>query len=141
MANTPRKSGADIQTSRVELGEDISTKGQMIAILTSDLEVYAAADTANYVVVGVNYGDDTGTVGDEGDTITVTRSVFRFDNTAGGNAVTQAYLTKVCYVGANSTTVSKDGGTNDIVAGTVVDVDSAGVWVDVGRNTSPVEST
>ena len=125
MADTQEKLYADCQ---VELGEAVAAKGVMIAIKTTDSEAYKAADTANLRVIGVNDGVDA--VGDAGDTITVRSGNWLFDNSA-VYPVTQAYIGAKCYV-EDEETVSTSGGSNSIVAGTVVDVVSAGVWVHIG---------
>ncbi len=114
-----------VATARLTLGEDIAEKSILIALKASDMEAYKAADTAGVVVVGINQ-----VTGDEGDVITVIPGKYLVNNST-AHAVTQAHIGTSCYV-EDETTVASDGGTNSIVAGTVIDVTSAGVWVAVG---------
>lgn len=129
MANTPRMAApATVGT----LGAAVSAKGQLIAIVTSDSnKMRAAAATAGHIVVGVN--PETGASGDTG--FVAQRGVYRFTNST-GSALTQANVGAKCYV-EDSTTVAS-AGANNIIAGTVVDVDSNGVWVDVAMNYSTI---
>lgn len=122
MADTQEKLYADCQ---VKLGEAVAEKGVMIAIKTTDAEAYKAADTANLRVIGRN--ED---VGAENEIVTVKSGIFLFDNSA-VYPVTQAYIGAKCYV-EDEETVSTSGGSNNVVAGTVVDVVSAGVYVNIG---------
>lgn len=114
-----------VATARVELGEDVSARSVLIAILTTDQEGYKAADTANMVVLGRN--EETGS---EGDTITAVAGKFLVSNST-VYPVTQAHLGTSCYV-EDEETVASSGGSNSIVAGKVIDVVTAGVWVAVG---------
>lgn len=122
MADTQEKPRASCY---IELGEDVAEKGVMLCIKPADLEVYKAADTATYRVIGIN--EETGS---EGDYIVARSGIYLFDNSA-VYPVTQAYIGAKCYV-EDEKTVSISAGSNTIVAGTVVDVVSAGVWVRIG---------
>lgn len=60
------------------------------------------------------------------------RGVFRMDNAAGVDELTRADIGATCYA-LDDATVAKDHDTNKRpAAGTVVDVDDAGVWVRIG---------
>ena len=62
----------------------------------------------------------------------VQRGVFQFANSAAGDAITKAEIGDTCYL-VDDQTVAKTNGTNTrSAAGTIVDVDSAGVWVRMG---------
>jgi NDP-sugar pyrophosphorylase family protein len=110
---------------RVTLGANVTEKGIMIAIGTADSKAYAAADAATRRVVGINQE-----VGSTNDKIVCTSGIYLFDNSA-VYPVTQAYIGAKCYV-EDSKTVSTSTGSNTVVAGTVVDVVSAGVYVRIG---------
>jgi hypothetical protein len=113
-------------TARLTVGATaISAKGIMIAITTNTKLAYKAADSANYVVVGVN----SETAAASG-SIVAKSGVYGFTNSA-TYPVTQAHIGSDCYV-ENEYTVSSSGGSNSIEAGKVVDVDSNYVWVAVG---------
>lgn len=64
----------------------------------------------------------------DGDVVEGELGVFRFENSAAAAAITRAEIGAVCYA-ADDQTVKKAG---TCAAGTVVDVDDAGVWVRVG---------
>lgn len=64
--------------------------------------------------------------------VTVRKGVFPFVNSAAGDAITIADIGTDCFI-VDDQTVAKTNGTNTrSVAGRVVDVDSAGVWVRIG---------
>ncbi|RHW17194.1 hypothetical protein D1610_11635 [Sphingomonas gilva] len=68
--------------------------------------------------------------GNDGDlTVEVEKGVFPFANSAAADAITIAEIGTDCYI-VDDQTVAKTSGTNTrSVAGKVVDVDAAGVWV------------
>jgi len=104
----------------------ITAVGQMIAVSTGATPLgYVASDTASRRVVGVNeYA-----VAASGELVAQS-GIWLLDNSS-VYPVTQAYIGARCYV-EDSTTVSVSTGTNSLVAGTVVDVVSAGVYVRIG---------
>jgi hypothetical protein len=63
-------------------------------------------------------------------TCDVKRGVFRWANSAAGDAIASTDIGSVCYV-VDDQTVAKTNGTNTrSLAGRVIDVDVLGVWVD-----------
>lgn len=114
-----------IASVQLTLGEDVAARSVLMAIKTTDTEGYKAADTANLVVVGRNE-----LTGDEDDVITAVPGKFLVTNST-TYPVTQAHIGSDCYI-EDETTVASSGGSNSIVAGTVIDVVTAGVWVAVG---------
>ena len=59
----------------------------------------------------------------------VEQGVFRWGNSASTDAITKAEIGDACYI-VDDQTVAKTSATNTrSVAGTIVDVDSDGVWV------------
>jgi hypothetical protein len=61
--------------------------------------------------------------------VEIEQGVFRWGNSASTDAITKAEIGDLCYI-VDDQTVAKTSGTNTrSVAGTVVDVDSDGVWV------------
>ncbi len=93
--------------------------------------VVPAADAAGLKVIGVsdeNVDNSSGAAGDK--TVNSRRGrVFKFKND-GTNAVAAAHLFTNVYVKDNET-VDSDGGTNSIVAGKCIGIDSDGVWVEI----------
>lgn len=85
---------------------------------TSDIVVGVARET-------VTNGSTAGAI-----SVTVDCGIFRVDNTS--SAVTQAHMGQVCYAVDDCTVdIDNDAGAR-IIAGVVRDVDSSGVWVEVG---------
>lgn len=105
----------------------ITEKGIMISVSTTGTPLaYKAADAANRRVVGLNL--DTALA--SGTDFVAYSGIFLFDNSA-VYPVTQCYIGAKCYV-EDEHTVSISAGSNTVYAGTVVDVVSAGVWVQIG---------
>ena len=88
-------------------------------------EVAPATDVASVTVLGVSTQEVDST--DDGETLSfIATSVMLMDN---GGDITAAHIGTVCYV-EDAATVSKASQTNDNVAGVIVEVTSAGVFVD-----------
>jgi len=104
--------------------------GGMVAKNASGYAV-PAADAANLVVMGraEEYVDNSS--GGNGDKTVIVRRkrAFKFKNST-TNAVTIAHLGGNVYV-EDDETVASSGGTNNIVAGKCIGVDSDGVWVEI----------
>jgi hypothetical protein len=63
-------------------------------------------------------------------TITVRRGMFRFNNHS--DAVTRTEIGKSCYIVDDQTVAKTSGTSTRSVAGKVIDLDSSGVWVEIG---------
>jgi len=122
------------RVKRVELGEDVSTTLNLISVLTADDEAYVSTDVAGARIVGVNVE-----TGDEGDTVTVKAGEWILENDT-VSAVTANDIGAKCYF-KDARTVTMSTGSHSLIAGTVVDVNSYGVKVDVGVDTSVVASS
>lgn len=108
--------------------------GALVA-LNSAGKAVPASDTAGLTVIG-----RAELTAESGKMVTVKTGCFRFGNSASTAEIKATEIGKVCYV-ADDQTVSKTGGTNNIVAGLVFDVDKKGVWVLVGAQTITVNIT
>ncbi len=71
-----------------------------------------------------------GSAGDK--TVRVRAGVFRWANSASGDAIARADIGADCYVVDDQTVAKTNGSSTRSVAGKVVDVDSLGVWVLTG---------
>lgn len=103
--------------------------GHIVAGNTAGFAVLATA-VATQVTLGVSDGYADNSVGTAGDAVAlVRRGKSWFFANLGGDAVTQADIGKECFV-ADSQTVAKTSN-SDVrpVAGKVLGVESAGVWV------------
>lgn len=108
--------------------------GALVA-LNSAGKAVPASDTAGLTVIG-----RAELTAESGKMVTVKSGCFRFDNSASTAEIKATEIGKVCYV-ADDQTVSKTGGTNNIVAGLVFDVEKKGVWVLVGAQPVTVNIT
>jgi hypothetical protein len=64
--------------------------------------------------------------------VKVRSGVFRFDNSANADAITDAYVGELCYIVDDCTVALTSGGGTRSVAGRIIEVDDAGVWVELG---------
>lgn len=104
--------------------------GAMVAVNSNGYAV-AAADTAGYAVIGraEEYVDNRGTLYVATKSIKIAMGTFQWRNV---DSITDADIGKLAYV-TDDNGVNKTGGGQNIIAGSIVDVDAAGVWVDTGR--------
>lgn len=124
MADTPY---LPIACTTGTVGVAISTKGTLVALDTGNSnKLCPAGTTATHIVVGISTK-----AGAVGDTYAAPSGIYRFTNST-TSALTAADVYKVCYV-EDSSTVAR-AGTNSIKAGTVINVDSNGVYVDVAKD-------
>jgi hypothetical protein len=127
--NTPRK--GDVRQHPFKVEEDaVIYAGAMVAVNAAGYLV-PAADTAGLAVVGVAHNDVDATGLDDGAvSCLVDIGVFGFAN-AGSNGAAQADIGRLVFVKDDQTVQNATGATNDVVAGILVEIDSAGVyWVD-----------
>lgn len=124
--NTPTRAG-DFTAIPVAAATSIY-QGTLVARDAAG-NLVSAADAVGLKVIGRAEETVDNSAGVAGDlTCRVQRGTFRFQNDV-TNAVDKSHIGTVCYVLDNQT-VDTDGGTNNIKAGLVVDVDDDGVWVD-----------
>jgi len=71
-------------------------------------------------------------------TVKTKRGTFRFENSAGGDEITATDIEKVCYIVDDQTVAKTDGAGTRSVAGKVVSVETAGVYVEVGPPEMPL---
>lgn len=64
--------------------------------------------------------------------VKVKRGVFRFANSAGGDAITKAEIGDNCYIVDDQTVAKTDGTGTRSIAGRIEQVDDQGVWVRMG---------
>lgn len=103
--------------------------GAMAAINTVGLAV-PMSTALNLKGLGRVLKPADNTAGAAGDILADIRpGIYRYDNSAAADAITQADIGADCY-GVDDQTVAKTSGSNTrSVAGTVFDVDDLGVWV------------
>ncbi|PZA07784.1 MULTISPECIES: hypothetical protein [unclassified Meiothermus] len=64
--------------------------------------------------------------------VNVEPGIYRFDNSAAGDAIAETDIGSDCYIVDDSTVAKTNGGGTRSVAGKVWAVDADGVWVKVG---------
>lgn len=72
--------------------------------------------------------NSAGNAGDK--TVIVRKGVFLFGNSSAGDQITAADIGKECYIVDDQTVAKTDGTSTRSIAGRIVDVESAGVWVE-----------
>jgi hypothetical protein len=95
---------------------------------------YAAPGSTATGLVATGRAEETvdNTSGGHGDlSIKVRRGIFRYANSGGGDAIGRTEIGKTCYIVDDQTVAKTDGTGTRSAAGKVIDVESAGVWVEV----------
>ena len=126
--NTKRRN-ADRVSGLVNSGATIYT-GTLVTRLASGGNLVPGGTASAGVVVGV--AEET-VVGDGVKTLEYSRGCFQFANSASGDLIAAGDIGNTCYVVDNQTVAKTDGGGGARkAAGTIIDVDAGGVWVEVG---------
>ncbi len=122
--DTPAREGVD-----VGIGVKTATtiyRGAMVAVDASGWAV-PASDTAGLRVVGRAQSTVVNAGANGAETIVVRRGIFRWAN---GDTFTRADVGTLAYIEDDATVQKAASATHDIPVGTIIDVDSDGVWVD-----------
>jgi hypothetical protein len=128
--NTPRL-GGDIQPYDFPIAANVKIYGGAIVCLDgTNKRATPGATAATLTCVGRarDTYDNTGGAA-AAFRIAVDSGVFRYDNSASGDLITQADVGNDCYVVDDHTVAKTSNSSARSVAGKVVDVDSVGVWV------------
>jgi hypothetical protein len=128
--DTPRRSGQQISLG-VATGKKIFAGALVLKSATGFATPGAAAVLGTASGIGRASEMVDNTLGADGDVaILIDIDVFRFANSAAGEAITVADIGNPCYV-VDDQTVARTSNTGArAMAGIVYDVDSSGVWVD-----------
>lgn len=125
--DTPHKSG-ELKTAPVAAGVKILAGALVALSATGYLTPGDAATTLKDAGRAEETVDNTdGLAGDV--SATYRKGVFRYDNSAAGDAITRADIGNDCYIVDDETVAKTDGTGTRSVAGKVHDVDAAGIWV------------
>jgi hypothetical protein len=126
--NTPQRNGNQLSlpvaaNARIFAGSLVVVNAAGYAAPGSTANNVRAAGRAEHLA------DNTG--GANGDIeILVSRGTFKFKNSA-TDPVTQADLLADCYIEDDETVAKTNGGNTRSRAGTIVDLESDGVWVEI----------
>lgn len=104
-----------------------------IAVLDSSGWLKPAIEAAGLTCAGRSeaFADNSG--GGNGGVLGEVKSgVFRWDNSTSSDLITKAEIGDDCYLVDDQTVAKTDGSATRSRAGTIVDVDSVGVWVRMG---------
>lgn len=126
--NTPSKAGK-LLPFKVAATAKIFAGGLVVANADGYAEPGSTAATLTYLGRADHTVDNT--LGADGAAeVLVSRGVaFQWANLA-GDPVTQASMGKVCYIADDQTVAATHAGNTRSVAGVVVGLDAAGVWVE-----------
>lgn len=126
--DTPSRTGERISLT---MASNVIIYAGSLVCVDSSGKANPAADTSGFAVVGraSKTIDNRTAVYLATRTIEVDKGVFRWAN---ADAIAVADIGKIVYV-TDDATVNKTGGGQNIIAGTVVDVESAGVWIDTAK--------
>lgn len=131
--NTPREARAGIEFSDPVAAAAEIFAGALVCLDTSGNAI--PGDTiANgaAVVRGVAMTHADNGSGAAGDVrVTSRRGLWRFANSASTDAITRAEIGDAAYVVDDSTVAKTDATSTRIKAGTIRDVNDAGVWVEI----------
>jgi hypothetical protein len=107
-------------------------KGGLVVRLAADGLAESGAAGTTFKTVGVAE-DEANNLGGAAGAIRVRcrRGVFRFKNSSAGDLIVQADFLKDCFVVDDETVAKTNGGSTRSVAGRVMGVDAAGVWVEI----------
>lgn len=131
--NTPLRTG-ELVRYPVEAGTQIFA-GSILCINDAGFAVPGTTTTMGRVVGRAEEAVENRN-GSEGDVfVTGRRGIFRFANSEqAGDEITQAHIGLVAWVVDDETVGATNGTASRIPAGLIIDVDDAGVWVDLGNS-------
>lgn len=125
--NTPQSMG-DERVGRVAAGQRIFA-GAMVMRTAAGLLV-AATTALGRVGDGRAEQQVDNRDGADGDqTLRVLRGIFRYANSGGADAITDADIGSVCFAVDDQTVAKTNGGNTRSPAGTIDMIDEMGVWV------------
>lgn len=126
--DTPRKDGK-LFSFPIKAAKKIY-RGAIVVLTGGYAEPGATA--LNLTAVGRANDTVDNSAGADGDlNVPVERGVFRFANSAAGDAIALSDVGSTCYIVDDQTVAKTDGTGTRSAAGTIRDVDAAGVWVEI----------
>lgn len=125
---TPRRTGQDLSVPCAAAVRHFA--GSIVCLNTAGFAVKGAAiSTLKTLGVAIEQVDNTsGAAGDL--QVPIRRGLWRFANSAAGDLIALADYGSPCYVVDDQTVAKTSNSAARPVAGTIRDVDAAGVWVE-----------
>ena len=129
--NTPRQgSGPLLSLINPPVAADTKIFQGSLAAIVGGYAVPASAAAGAIAAGRANYEADN-TDGAAGDvSVEIERGTFRWKNSSSTDAIAASDVGSVCFVADDQTVAKTDGGGTRAIAGTIIAVDSLGVWVE-----------
>lgn len=125
---TPRLSQGDVFDRDAAANAVIFAGG--IVCLSATGYATRGATATTLVADGVAQQPANNTGGADGAVkVRIFKGIFRFGNSAAGDAITRAEIGDDCYIVDDQTVAKTSGGDTRSIAGKIMDVDAQGVWV------------
>lgn len=132
--DTPMKHHDYVVDAKVEAGETIFA-GSMVNVDVDGFHM-PGQDTASHKCVGVAKAKIVNAGADGAERVDVGVGIYAF-GTTGGSALVQADVGKLAYVLDDQTVVKAAGTVNSVVAGVVIEFESASkIWIDFRRKSA-----
>lgn len=128
--NTPMQLG-DVQEYPMLAGTVIYA-GSIACLNAAGWAVPGAVATTLIAAGRAEARADNSSGANGGTRVKVRPGVFRFDNSAAADEITQAEIGDACFIVDDQTVAKTDGAASRSKAGTIVQVDALGVWVRIG---------
>lgn len=128
--NTPERDG---YTFRFDIAAAKKIWAGAIVMLDSSGNATPGAAATGQIAVGRAEETVDNAGGSAADKqVTVKAGIFRWANSSAGDAITKAEIGDDCWIADDQTVAKTNASSTRSVAGKVVDVDAAGVWVRIG---------
>lgn len=116
--------------------------GGALAMIDSNGRVRVGATATGMRGIGrVAQAVDNSAGANDAKTVDVDTGIFRWGNSASGDAIAKADIGSTCYIVDDQTVAKTDGSSSRSPAGQVVDVDAQGVWVQMGFVDGPLSGS
>jgi hypothetical protein len=106
--------------------------GALVCLNATGFATRGAVATTLTAVGRAEEAVDNTTGADGAQRINVMPGVFQFGNSSAADQITLADVDKQCFIIDDQTVAKTNGGATRSVAGIVRDVDTSGVWVEIG---------
>jgi hypothetical protein len=128
--NTPMQLG-DVQEHPV-LAATLIYQGSIACLNAAGWAVPGATATTLVAAGRCEARADNSEGGNGAINVKIRPGVFRFDNSAATDEITRAEIGEACFIVDDQTVAKTDGTGTRSKAGTIVQVDTLGVWVRIG---------
>jgi hypothetical protein len=127
--NNPRRDGVEYA---YPMAASVTAYMGGLAVLDASGNCKPGVAATGLTAVGIFIEQKTNGATAAAVTVLVSPGVYRFENSAAGDAITKAEIGDTCYIVDDATVAKTDGTGARSAAGKIVDVDANGVWVKIG---------